>query len=333
VHVVALAFICVCSLPCSFAFGSSMLPHAGVGRTMRSGLAARSAFVDRQEIGAARKVRGGFTGFALLKAQLSEEDEEDLQRMKDERVLPFDKGSSEFVPSEMQPANEWINLKEEFMFDWTLLPTKEFALKLGGVFGFFFFFVSLPIAGTTYDAPDEAALRFLASTIGATAATLALNLRFLVFVSFVSSRLSEGAVYFESDERRPITTTDLQRLGYRSQGAMWIKPPEILARDRLMKQMEVNPVMEKLKRTTGGLSAALLASIVLFNIANYGVADGFDPRFFVSEQRLRDLNNPNNEAVANQEGERLRKRGNKPAYCYSRYYKSIASSDDSVCAD
>jgi len=229
----------------------------------------------------------------------------------------------------MQPANEWINLKEEFLFDWTLLPVQEFAARLGGVFAFFFFFVSLPIAGTTYDAPEEWQLRFLASMIGSSTVTLVLVLRFLTFVNFVSERLSQEAVYFESDERRPVTTTDLQRLGYRAQGAMWIKPPEILARDRLMKQMEVNPVLEKLKKTSGGFAAVLLTSIVLFNIIN--VDPGFDPRFVQSEARLRDLQNPNNEAVANQEGERLRKRGNKPAYCYSRYYKAIAGGDQDVC--
>jgi hypothetical protein len=39
-----------------------------------------------------------------------------------ESAKPFDKGASEFVPSDMQPANEWVLLKREFLFDWPLLP-------------------------------------------------------------------------------------------------------------------------------------------------------------------------------------------------------------------
>ena len=35
----------------------------------------------------------------------------------------------------------------------------------------------------------------------------------------------------------------MQRLGYRNQGATWIKPQEIAARDKLIKQFEVAPVL------------------------------------------------------------------------------------------
>ena len=41
-----------------------------------------------------------------------------------DNVKPFDKGASEFVPLDMQPANEWVLLKKEFLFDWPLLPNE-----------------------------------------------------------------------------------------------------------------------------------------------------------------------------------------------------------------
>ena len=52
-------------------------------------------------------------------------DEESMDYMKKQRQLPFDKGASEFVPTDMQPANEWQELKETFLFDWPLLETPQ----------------------------------------------------------------------------------------------------------------------------------------------------------------------------------------------------------------
>jgi len=46
---------------------------------------------------------------------------------------------------------------------------QDFAVRMGGVFAFFFLAVSLPIAGATYDAPEEWHLRLLVSMIGGTA--------------------------------------------------------------------------------------------------------------------------------------------------------------------
>ena len=48
-----------------------------------------------------------------------------MEYMKKQRQLPFDKGASEFVPTDMQPANEWQELKETFLFDWPLLETPQ----------------------------------------------------------------------------------------------------------------------------------------------------------------------------------------------------------------
>lgn len=102
---------------------------------------------------------------------------------------------------DMQPANEWLNLKEEFLFDWPLLTeqvrsqhhspplsstfpgatrscvvslcpqhpplaVQGFATRLAGIFAFFAIIISYPIASDTYGAPDEATLRLLASSIG-----------------------------------------------------------------------------------------------------------------------------------------------------------------------
>jgi hypothetical protein len=46
-----------------------------------------------------------------------------------------------------------------------------------------------------------------------------------------------------------------------------------------------------------------------------------------SEGRMMELLVPANERAANKEAERLRELGNKPAYCYNRYYQAVAGGD------
>lgn len=245
--------------------------------------------------------------------------------MKEKRQLPFDKGASEFVPTCMQPANEWQDLKETFFYDWPLLETPQFAMKIGICFGFWFL-VSLPIASETWSQDSEIAPRIIASVLGGAIPSLFLVLRLLFGVKLVADRLEQDAVYFESDERRPTTAVDLQRMGYRNQGATWIKPNEIAARDKLIKQFEVTPVQARLNKATLFLVALIAISFPLYSSST--TTSYFDPRFAQSEGRLDNLRSTSYDGVANREGQRLRERGNKPAYCYTQYYKAVAGQDN-----
>ena len=274
---------------------------------------------------------GGLMGLRAergSRSEFSDDDEEKLKEMKQRRQLPFDKGASEFVPTDMQPANEWQELKETFLYDWPLQGTAQFAQRMGLCFGFWFLF-SLPIANETWSAESEIAPRLLASVLGGAVPSLFIVLRLLFGVKLVSDRLGSDAVYFESDERRPTTAVDLQRMGYRSQGATWVKPSEIAARDKLIKQFEVMPVTDRLNK-----AAMILALVIVLGFSAYTNSSEksyFDPRFAASESRLDNLRSTSYENVANREAERLRERGNKPAYCYSRYYKAVATGDVDQC--
>jgi len=228
----------------------------------------------------------------------------------------------------MQPANEWQNLKETFLFDWPLQGMPQFAQKVGACFLFWFLF-SLPIASETWSADTEVAPRILASVLGGAVPTCLILLRLFFGVKMVADRLDQDAVYFESDERRPTTAVDLQRLGYRNQGATWIKPEEIAARDKLIKQFEVAPVLDRIQKGT-----AVLIAVIVLGLPAYSYSTSssyFDPRFTESEARLDLLRSTSYEGVANREGERLRELGNKPAYCYNRYYKAVATGDTDLC--
>ena len=301
---------------CAVGAGHGAPPCAGaMWRAARTRKVERGALELRAQLGS-----GG--------SEFSEEDEESMDFMKERRQLPFDKGASEFVPVDMQPANEWQQLKETFLFDWPMEGTQQFALKLAQSFGFWFVF-SLPIAGETWSADTEVVPRLLAALLGGCVPTLLVVLRLLAGVKMVNDRLGQDAVYFESDERRPTTAVDLQRLGYRSQGAMWVKPPEISARDQLIKQFEVAPVLDRLNKAAAALVLVIALGLPLYHQSS--AVSFFDPRFQDNQANLDRLRSTSYEDAANREAERLRDRGNKPAYCYSRYYKAVATSDQDQC--
>ncbi|KAL0856596.1 hypothetical protein Bca101_061749 [Brassica carinata] len=50
-------------------------------------------------------------------------------------------------------------------------------------------------------------------------------------------------------------------------GQIWVKPPEVLARDRLLGSYKVKPVMKMLKQTLIGTGALLVSAFVLFVFA------------------------------------------------------------------
>lgn len=50
-------------------------------------------------------------------------------------------------------------------------------------------------------------------------------------------------------------------------GQMWVKPPEVLARDRLLGSYKVKPVINLLKQTLVGTGALLVGAVSLFAFA------------------------------------------------------------------
>ncbi len=63
----------------------------------------------------------------------------------------------------------------------------------------------------------------------------------------------------------------------RYDGQTWVKPPEVLTRDRLLGAYEVRPAMQKLRTSllgSGGM--LLLCAVLLFGLIRTGAdADGF----------------------------------------------------------
>lgn len=122
-------------------------------------------------------------------------------------------------------------------------------------------------------------------------------------------------------------------------GQQFVKPPEILTRDRLLGAYEVRPVMARLKRTLQGTGIALLITAVLLTgaIKSGTDADGvygrgashgpsqITPDGIIFSQKvnaLSDLVSDDEAAAAEAEAQK-----GIPGYCRDRYYKAFAGGE------
>ncbi|KAH7444690.1 hypothetical protein KP509_02G088200 [Ceratopteris richardii] len=92
-------------------------------------------------------------------------------------------------------------------------------------------------------------LSAVTGAIGLFAATLA-ALRMYLGWAYVGNRLLSAAVEYEET-------------GWYD-GEIWIKPPEVLARDRLLGSYKVKPALNRVKMTLIGLAASLASCTLLF---------------------------------------------------------------------
>jgi hypothetical protein len=150
------------------------------------------------------------------------------------------------VPQEQRPINEYEALKSAWILGWAALPLDRYGRKLG-IFSFGAALLASPIAAASFP-PAKYPLSFsLATLLGLGVALGLLVLRIFLGWFYIADRLrSERVTYEES--------------GWYD-GQTWPKPPEALARDRLIVQYQVNPILRRLRATLGGIFALLALTI------------------------------------------------------------------------
>ncbi|GER28914.1 hypothetical protein STAS_04737 [Striga asiatica] len=165
----------------------------------------------------------------------------------------WDPGLEFQVPFDQRPVNEYSSLKDESLYSWADLGPASFFLRLGGLWLVTFTVLGLPIAAASFS-PSKDPLRFvLAAGTGTLFLVSLIVLRIYLGWSYVGDRLLSAVVPYEES-------------GWYD-GQMWVKPPEILARDRLLGSYKVKPVIKLLKQTLVGTGALLVAAVSLFIFA------------------------------------------------------------------
>ncbi|KAL6961390.1 Protein CONSERVED IN THE GREEN LINEAGE AND DIATOMS 27, chloroplastic, variant 2 [Sarracenia purpurea var. burkii] len=139
----------------------------------------------------------------------------------------WDPGLEFEVPFEQRPVNEYSSLKDGVLYSWGELSPRSFFLRLGGLWLVTFTVLGVPIAAASFN-PSKG-------------------------WSYVGDRLLSAVIPYEES-------------GWYD-GQMWVKPPEILARDRLLGSYKVKPVIKLLKQTLVGTGALLVTAALLFILA------------------------------------------------------------------
>uniref|UniRef100_A0A166FSN7 DUF1230 family protein n=1 Tax=Daucus carota subsp. sativus TaxID=79200 RepID=A0A166FSN7_DAUCS len=134
------------------------------------------------------------------------------------------------VPLDQQPVNEYQSLSTSQPYSWASGDLAEFSSRVFGTGLSFALFVGLPVS---WYGSAGIGLDPVKRVVGAVAAG--------VFVAtFVVVRMYLGWAY------------------------IWVKTPEVLARDRLLGSFSVKPVLSRLKNTLVGLGLSLFMCIILF---------------------------------------------------------------------
>ncbi|WMV17040.1 hypothetical protein MTR67_010425 [Solanum verrucosum] len=238
----------------------------------------------------------------------------------------WDPGLEIEVPFEQRPVNEYSSLKDETLYSWAELGPGAFFLRLGGLWLVTFAVLGVPIAAASFN-PSKDPLRFLlAASTGTLFLVALIVLRIYLGWSYVGDRLLSAVIPYEET-------------GWYD-GQMWVKPPEILARDRLLGSYKVKPVIKMLKQTLVGTGALLVAAVSLFIFAT-PVEDFFRDTFTTKENSLSStpINSTNKLGIRKEELLRLplevkedddlakaaaEAADGRPVYCRDRYYRALA---------
>jgi Conserved in the green lineage and diatoms 27 len=155
------------------------------------------------------------------------------------------------VPPEQQPINEYQQLKESWYFSWATFDLSIYVTKMLWVWGISWI-VAGPVAAASF-APYKALGKFVLCGCAIASVFLVLALvRLYLGWWYVRSRLVNPTVFYEES-------------GWYD-GQTWVKPAEVLTRDRLLVTYQIQPILGRLVRTFGilGLLFAIGSGIWFF---------------------------------------------------------------------
>ncbi|XP_074575897.1 LOW QUALITY PROTEIN: protein CONSERVED IN THE GREEN LINEAGE AND DIATOMS 27, chloroplastic [Curcuma longa] len=226
----------------------------------------------------------------------------------------WDPGLEIEVPFEQRPVNEYEALKDGVLYSWGELTAADFLLRIGSLSLLTFTVVGAPIAASSFS-PSKEPLKFvLAAGIGTLLLVALVLLRIYLGWSYVGNRLLSAVIPYEET-------------GWYD-GQMWAKPPEVLARDRLLGSYKVKPVIKLLKQTLVGTGVLLVGAVSLFIFAA-PAEDFLHPGFLSNrnnnlrkEELLRlpiEVKDDDDLAAAAAEAA-----DGRPVYCRDRFYRALA---------
>lgn len=153
------------------------------------------------------------------------------------------------VHEEQRPINEYQDLKESWFFRWATLDRFAY-LKPIVILWSISWSISAPVAAVSFQPAKHLSQFLLFASAGALIIPGLALLRLYLGWAYVQRRLLDPAVFYEES-------------GWYD-GQMWEKPPEVLAQDRLVVSYQVQPILERLKKTFGAIALSITIGVVVW---------------------------------------------------------------------
>ncbi|XP_078152310.1 YCF36, putative (DUF1230) isoform X2 [Carex rostrata] len=158
------------------------------------------------------------------------------------------------VPPEQLPVNEYQSLASSRPFSWATEDLQFYISRLATTGASFGVLVGLPVAafrtGSVADPLADVIHIALGATSAGLLAVILAVLRIYLGWAYVGNRLLSATVEYEET-------------GWYD-GQIWVKTPEVLARDRLLGSFTVKPILNRVKYTLLGLAVSLVVCVLLF---------------------------------------------------------------------
>lgn len=155
------------------------------------------------------------------------------------------------VPDDQKPLNEYLALKDAFVFKWATLALPPY-LRVLALIWTALWLISAPIAAVSFS-PTRYLGQFLC--LGAIGSTLGLFLplvQMLLGWRYIKERLQNPTVLYEET-------------GWYD-GQVWHKPEAELQKERLLVTYEVQPIINKVKLSLGILALCLGLEVVILQV-------------------------------------------------------------------
>ena len=155
------------------------------------------------------------------------------------------------VPMDQRPSSQLKEVAEGIVSGWGGLDGKSYAVRLTILCGFFFTVIAYPIASETYNPEIQWTEAHVAAMLGSLVAVTAITLTIHNSWDYVRNRLLSATIEYEET-------------GWYD-GQVYVKTPEMLAKDRLDGTYVCGPVVERCKRTMLACGAGVLGCAFALN--------------------------------------------------------------------
>ncbi len=144
------------------------------------------------------------------------------------------------IPPEQIPLNEYEELRGSSFFRWATLEPRRWLSVLLIVWAVSWI-ISGPVAAWSYRPTDDPGLFLLAGSAGALVPVFLVLTRLYLGWSYIYDRLNKVRVAYEETGAHD--------------GDWWTKPSEVHAKDKLIVEYQILPVLRRLRRTIAAVSA------------------------------------------------------------------------------